>query len=94
MSEYRLWITVTDLPLSAEAHWQPLVDHLEQHHGDLGPVLSWDGDEAVLVIALDSDSEAHAVRTGVDVVADALHRTGLGDRYPRLVEVEQTLVQA
>ena len=94
MSEYRLWITVPQLPVSAEARWQPLIGHLERYHADLGPVLSWDGADAVLVIAFDSDSEAHAARTGVGVVADALHRTGLGDRYPRLVEVEKTLVGA
>lgn len=94
MSEYRLWITVRELPLSAEARWLPLIEDLEQRHGDLGPVISWEGSDAVVVIALDSDSEAHAARTGVEVIADALHRSGLGDRYPRLVEVEKTLVEA
>jgi hypothetical protein len=98
MNEYRLWITVPDLPLGdvdEDQPWGPWIDFLERHHADLGPVLSWDGKGgAVVVIALDADSEAHAVRTGVDVVTNALHSTGLGDRYPRLVEVEKTLVEA
>ena len=95
MTEYRLWITVPDLPLEQEQGWEPLIEFLERRHGELGPVLSWDGEGgATVVIALDSDSEAHAARTGVDVIADALHRTGLGSRYPQLVEVEKTLIEA
>ena len=94
MSEYRLWITIPALPVADEARWLPLIRDLERSHGELGPVLSWEGADAVLVIALDSDSEAHAASTGVEVVADALHRSGLGDRYPRVVEVEKALVEA
>lgn len=94
MSEFRLWITVRQLRFSAEEHWLPLIEDLERRHGDLGPVISWEGFDAVLVIALDSDSDAHAARRGVQIVADALHRNGLGDRYPRVVEVEKTLVEA
>jgi hypothetical protein len=98
MSEYRLWITVPDLPLGSldeEQPWEPWIAFLERHHSELGPVLTWDGrGGAMVIIALDADSEAHAVRAGVDVVSDALHRTGLGDRYPRLVEVEKTMVEA
>jgi hypothetical protein len=98
MTEYRLWITVPDLPLGNlddDQPWEPWLEFLERNHGDLGPVLTWDGEGgAIVIIALDADSEAHAVSTGVDVVSDALHRTGLSDRYPRLVEVEKTLVEA
>jgi hypothetical protein len=95
MSEYRLWITVPDLPLEDERSWEPWIDFLEHNHGELGPILTWNGKGgAMVIIALDSDSEALAARAGVEVVADALHRTGLGDRYPQLVEVEKTLVEA
>lgn len=95
MDEYRLWITVPDLRLEDERDWESLIEYLERWHGDLGPILTWDGrGGATVIIALDSDSEAHAARTGVGVIADALHHTGLGTRYPQLVEVERTLVEA
>lgn len=88
MGEYRVWITVPDLPFSADDVWEPLIDELERRHGDLGPVLSWDGADMTVVLATDSDSEARAAQTGIDAVAGALHRAGLGSRYPASVEVE------
>jgi hypothetical protein len=88
MQEYRLWITVPDLPLADEGRWQPLIAHLEGHYGRLGPVIGWDRDVASIVVALQADSEARAVQEGVDAVAASLHEVGLGDHYPTSVEVE------
>lgn len=88
MREYRLWITVPDLSLRDEERWEPLIVHLEEHYGALGPVLGWDEDVASIVVSLDSDSEAHAAQRGVDAIAASLHEVGLGDHYPSRVKVE------
>jgi hypothetical protein len=33
MREYRLWITVPDLPVDDEERWEPIIAHLEEHYG-------------------------------------------------------------
>jgi len=86
--EYRLWITIPGLPFTDEDAWGPVIEFLEDRHQDLGPVMSWQKESAIVVIALDSDSEAHAVQRGVEVVSQALHAVGFGDRYPAGVEVD------
>lgn len=90
MNEYRVWITVPNLPFSAEAEWEPFIEHLETRcDEELGPVLSWDGDKALVIASVDTDGEASAAQRVVDAVAEALRNTGLGDRYPDAVEVER-----
>lgn len=88
VNEYRLWITVPGLPLADEDQWERLIDHLEEHHGELGPAIGWDRDVASIVVSLEADSEARAVQGGVDAIAASLHEVGLGDHYPTSVEVE------
>jgi hypothetical protein len=87
--EYRLWITVPDLPFEAEERWEPFIRRMEKDHQNLGPVLTWDGEGGTIVIvAVDTDNEAHAVAQGIEAVADALNAAGLGDHYPASVEIE------
>jgi hypothetical protein len=85
---YRLWITVPGLPWTDEERWAPFIGSLEDRYFELGPILGWEGDTAVVVVSLESDSEAHAAARAVDAVADALYATGLGSRYPSSVEIE------
>jgi hypothetical protein len=87
--EYRLWITVPDMAFEAEELWEPFIERMEKRHGELGPILTWDGKGGTIVIvAVDTDNEAHAVAQGIEAVADALNAAGLGDHYPASVEIE------
>jgi hypothetical protein len=86
-AEYRLWVTVPDLPLDAEELWTPFSDWLERNRGSLGPILSWVGDGSLnVVLATDADDEAAASQGAVEAVTSALHATGLGDRSPLAVD--------
>ncbi|MEK6278446.1 MAG: hypothetical protein AABM29_10600 [Actinomycetota bacterium] len=87
--EYRLWITVPDLPFEDEKRWEPFLERLEKTHSSLGPILSWSPSGAALIIlGLDAESEARAAQTGFDVVTSALQAGGLANHYPREIEVE------
>lgn len=89
MREFRLHIRVPGLAFSAESSWGPLIEFLETHRAELGPVISWDEQRvAVVTVAVDSDDAAQATETCVGAVSDALHRTGLGHLYPRSVEID------
>jgi len=88
MIEYRLWITIQDLPFEAEERWLPFSEHLESSHPGLGPVFTWSADAMVAIVATTAADEAAAAERGVAVVAQALHASGLGDHYPASVEVE------
>lgn len=85
--EYRLWVTVPDLPVEDEARWKPFIALLETEF-DYGAVLSWHQNDAQVVLSLSADSEAHATQAAFDAVAIALHEAGLGDHHPAGVEVE------
>lgn len=87
--EYRLWITIPDLPLDDEDRWEPLARCLELEFSDFGPVFTWTEDHLVAIIALDAGSEAEAALLGVGIIADALQRVGLSDRYPIALDVEE-----
>jgi hypothetical protein len=89
MSEYRVWITVPNLPFSRSPEWEPFIKNLETRYDELGPVLSWEGDKALVIASLETDGEASAAQRVVDAVAEALRGTGLGDRYPDAVQVER-----
>ena len=86
--EYRIWITVPDLPLADERKWEPFVERFEQRHPQLGPVLGWEGGEAVVVVSTLAADEADAARIAADATADVLHACDLGDRYPAALAVE------
>jgi hypothetical protein len=87
--EYRTWTSVADVPFCDESKWMPLTEHLEREHPELGPVASW-GDETtiVLILANDEPDPAAAAKTAAHVVSDALHATGLADRFPTVFQVE------
>jgi hypothetical protein len=87
MTEYRLWITIPDLPIEGEDRWAPFIDHLERSC-DYGAVLGWDGADARVTLSLAAEDEAAATQAVVDAITVALHETGLGDHYPSAVEVE------
>jgi len=78
--EYRLWITVPDLPLEAEATWTPFIKHLEQAHADMGPILSWDGEDAVVVMSTEAVDDVAAGRRGLSAVTEALETAKI-DRH-------------
>mgnify|MGYP001078739122 CR=1 FL=1 len=87
--ELRAWITVPGLPFETEDRWLPFIRHLEQRHAEeLGPVLTWDGDAAVVIISGDVDDAAELVDRGVRAVTNALHALGLGDCHPTSIDVE------
>lgn len=86
--EYRMWITVPDLPFEPEERWEPFGRDLDKRHAELGPILSWDGSNAVVILLVDSESEATAAQVAFDAVSDSLRQTGLADHYPAHVEVE------
>src|ERR1700677_4126127 len=88
MMEYRTWTSVADVPFSDESLWLPLVRYLDKHHGDLGPVASWEDEAIVLILANDEPAPAPAAENAARVVSEALHATGLADRFPTVYEVE------
>ena len=88
MMEYRTWTSVADVPFSDESLWLPLVRYLDKHHGDLGPVASWEDEAIVLILANDEPDPATAAENAARVVSEALHATGLADRFPTVYEVE------
>ena len=88
MMEYRTWTSVADVPFSDESLWLPLVRYLDKHHGDLGPGASWEDEAIVLILANDEPDPATAAENAARVVSEALHATGLADRFPTVYEVE------
>jgi hypothetical protein len=87
--EYRTWTSVADMPFSDEATWLPLTRHLEHEHSELGPVFSWEGDGAMVVIlASDEPDPATAAEAATRVVSAALHACTLADRFPTVFQVE------
>ena len=86
--EYRTWTSVADLPFEDEASWLPLTDYLEREHDDLGPVATWEDTAIVLILADDQPDTATAAEQAACVVSEALHATGLGDRFPTVFQVE------
>lgn len=89
--EYRVWISIANMPFRQEALWLPLVEHLETKHPELGPIASWDDDMTmVLVLAAHHADRAAAADLAAGVVNDALHAAGLIDRSPTVLRVEPT----
>jgi hypothetical protein len=87
--EYRIWMSITNMPLSQESKWLPLMTHLEHHHAELGPVASWDDDTTmVLTIAADEPDRAAAANLAMRVASDALHATSLGEFFPSIFQIE------
>jgi hypothetical protein len=88
--EYRVWTSVANVPFSDEAAWLPFMQHLERKHDQLGPVATWedDGTAIVVVTADDQPDPASAAESAARVVSDALHATGLADRFPTVFQVE------
>jgi hypothetical protein len=88
--EYRTWTSVADVPFSDKPAWLALTRHLEREHSELGPVATWEDDSEaiVLVLADDQPDPASAAESAARVVSDALHATGLADRYPTVFLVE------
>lgn len=87
--EYRAWVTVPELPLSAQEQWEPLMHYMETVQADFGPIISWaSGDAANLVLFTDAPDESTAAQMMYDAVVDGLRASGLANRYPVRVEVE------
>jgi hypothetical protein len=88
--EYRTWTSVADVPFSDESEWMPLSRHLDKNHPELGPVGSWedDGTTIVFILANDEPDPATAAENAARVVSEALHATGMADRFPTVFQVE------
>jgi hypothetical protein len=88
--EYRIWISVADVPFSDESKWMPLTEHLERAHPELGPVASWEDDwtTIVLILANDEPDPATAAENAARIVSEALHAAGLADHFPTVYQVE------
>lgn len=88
--EYRTWTSVADMPFNDEPKWLPLTDYLERKYSDLGPIASWeDGNKIVLILANDEPDPATAAENAARIISEALHASGLADRFPTVFEVEQ-----
>jgi hypothetical protein len=55
--DYRIYITVLDLPVSDEETWEPIIKHLESNT-DFGPVISFDGTCATFTMSTDQYGSA------------------------------------
>jgi hypothetical protein len=87
--EYRTWTSVADVPYSDESLWLPLIRYLDKTHGELGPIGSWDDETTmVFILADDEPDPATAAEKAARVVSEALHATGLADRFPTVYQVE------
>jgi hypothetical protein len=88
--EYRTWTSVADVPLSDEPKWLALSRYLDKNYPELGPVGTWgdDGTSIVFILANDEPDPATAAENAARVVSEALHATGLADRFPTVYEVE------
>ncbi len=88
--EYRTWTSVAHVPFRDEPKWLLLTRHLEREHPELGPVASWQDDwtTIVLILANDEPDPATAAENAARVVSDALHATGLANRFPTVFQVE------
>jgi hypothetical protein len=88
--EYGTWTSVANVPFSDESTWLPLNRHLESEYSELGPVATWEDDAStiVLVLADDQPDPATAAENAARVVSDALHASGLADRFPMVFQVE------
>ena len=88
--EYRVWTSVANVPFSDEAAWLPFMRHLEREHNEIGPVATWEGDGSAIVVvtAEDQPDPASAAESAARIVSDALHASGLADRFPTVFQVE------
>lgn len=87
--EYRAWIDVPGLPVADEADWQRLMDRLEESHGELGPVGSWEQpDTLTVVLSTDADTPVAAARELVDAVLDSLQAAGMSEKVPTAMRLE------
>jgi hypothetical protein len=88
--EYRTWTSVANVPFSDESTWLRLTRHLEHEHSELGPVATWEDDASTIVVVLadDQPDPATAAENAARVISDALHASGLADRFPTVFQVE------
>ncbi|HEV3319677.1 MAG TPA: hypothetical protein VG053_08115 [Solirubrobacteraceae bacterium] len=86
--EYRTWTSVADVPFSDESKWLPLTRYLDREYPDLGPVTTWEETAIVLIFADDEPDPATAAEKAARIVSEALHATGLADRFPTVYQVE------
>jgi hypothetical protein len=92
--EYRTCTSVADVPFTDEDKWMRLTEHLERTHPELGPVATWEGEAIVLILANDEPDPATAAENAARIVSEALHATGLADRFPTVFRVEPATDQA
>jgi hypothetical protein len=88
--EYRTWTSVANVPFSDEPKWLALSRYLDENYAELGPVGSWEDDwtTIVFILANDEPDPATAAENAARIVSEALHATGLADRFPTVHEVE------
>jgi hypothetical protein len=87
--EYRIWISLADMPFREERKWLPLTEHLEREHPEFGPIASWDDEKTmVLTLAHDEPDRASAAESATRVLSSALRATDLADHLPVVFEVE------
>jgi hypothetical protein len=89
MMEYRTCTSVADVSYHDDSMWLPLIRYLDRKHPELGPIASWDDETTmVLILANDEPDPATAAENAARVVSEALHATGLADRFPTVFQVE------
>jgi hypothetical protein len=86
--EYRTWTSIADLPFDDEAAWLPLTRQIEQSHPELGPVVTWDDTALVVILADDQPDPAAAAEQAAKIINDALRTSSLGNRVPKVFQVE------
>lgn len=88
--EYRTWTSVANVPYDDEPAWTRLTTYLEREHAELGPVATWQDDNATLVLVLSDDAPdpATAAECATKVLSEALHACDMADRFPTVFHVE------
>ena len=79
---------MADVPFSDEPKWLSLTRYFDREYLDLGPVATWEETAIVLILADDEPDPATAAENAARVVSEALHATGLADRFPTVYQVE------
>jgi hypothetical protein len=87
--EFRVWITIGDLPFPEESKWLPVIERLERTHPELGPIASWDDEQTmVIVMVVDAPNRATVAERTATIISETLSTTGLTDQFPSVFRIE------
>lgn len=70
--DFRIWVTVIDLPFERADAWEPVIEALEHRHADLGPIIDWHRGSARFVMSAEAREFGEAADVAHGAVKDAL----------------------